>query len=99
MSGVINYALDANIFLISLTEELERLIMFGAELIILSDLFLLTGELEGDIVFGEVGGFYLRTVFVSACGAVEHFLFVVNYLQTLFADCMTAIKIPGYFLL
>lgn len=99
MSCMVCYALDTNVFLISFTKEFKRFVMIGTKLIILSKLFLFASKLESDVIFGEIGGFNLRTMFVPASGAIEHFLFIVNNKETLFAYSMTTIKIPGYFLL
>lgn len=99
MSCMIGYAFDTNVFLISFTKEFEGFVMIGAELIVLSELFFFAGKLESDIIFGEIGGFNLGTMFVPASGTIEHFLFIINNLETLLAYSMTTIKIPGYFLL
>ncbi len=45
MPGMVDNTLNANVFLITLTKELEGFIMLRAELIILSYLFFLTGQL------------------------------------------------------
>lgn len=99
MSCMISNALDTNVFLISFTKEFKRFIMIRAELIVFSELFFFTSKLKSDIIFGEISGFNLWTVFVPASGAIEHFLFIIDDKETLFADSMTTIKIPGYFLL
>lgn len=96
---MISYAFDTNVFLISFTKEFKGFVMIGTELIVLSELFFFTCKLESDVIFGEIGGFNLGTMFVPAGGTIEHFLFIINNLETLLAHSMTTIKIPGYFLL
>lgn len=99
MPGVVYDTLNTNIFLIGLTKELVRLIVLGTEFVIFTKFFLLACELKSDVIFGQISGFNLRAVFISACGTIKHFLFFIDYGETLFAYSMTAIKIPGYFLL
>jgi len=99
MSCMICNALNTNIFLISLAKEFKWLIMIRTEFIIFPQLFLFTSKLKSDIIFCKISRFDLRTVFVPTSGAIEHFLFIINNEQTLFANGMTTIKIPGYFLL
>lgn len=99
MPCVIRNAFDANIFVICLAIEFERLVMHRAELVIVAELFFLAGELQCYKIFSKHIGFYLRVVFVAAGWAVEKLLLFINYHQTLFANSVATIQISWYFLL
>ena len=70
MTSVIHDALDADVFAIGLAEEFVGLVVVGTEFVVFAHVALLARELQGDVVFGKVGGFYLGAVLVAAGWAV-----------------------------
>ena len=90
-------ALHTYILSICFAIKFKWLIVLGAELGLFADLLFLTSQLESNVVFGELVGFDLGIVFVSAGGAIKESFFFVDYEEALFADGVTAVEIPGYF--
>lgn len=68
--GVFRDAFDADVFLVGLAEKFVGLVVVGAELVVLSDFFLLAGQLQRNVVFGQISRFDLRAVLVPACRTV-----------------------------
>lgn len=91
MAGVVDDALDADVSIIGFAVELIGFIVDGAELVVLSDFFLLACELQHYKIFGEHVGFDLRVVLVAAGGAVQEFFFLVDDGEALFADRVAAV--------
>jgi hypothetical protein len=88
-------ALDADVFLVGFTEEAKGLIMIWAELVILSELLFLTGQLQGDVVFCKICGLNLGAMLVATGGTIEHFLFFVYYEEALLTNSVTAVEVAG----
>ena len=75
---MVDDALHANVSVIRLTVELERLIVGRAKLMICSYLFLLACQLQDDEIFSEHIGLNLGVMFIAAGGAVEKLLLFVD---------------------
>lgn len=81
-----DYAFHTDIFIVSLTVKLVRLVMEGTELMILADLFFLTGQLQHNEVFSQHVGFYLWVMLETTRRTVQKLLLVVDYRQALLAN-------------
>jgi hypothetical protein len=63
---VLGNTFHTDIVIICLTKEFIRLVVDATELMVFSDLFFLTGQLENDKIFGKHVWFDLWVMLVSA---------------------------------
>lgn len=98
MARMFSYAFYAYVFVAGLAIKFERLVVKAAELVIASDFFFMTGQLQNDEVFTEHVGPDLRVMFESASGAIQEFFLFVDDTETLLANCVSTGEISGCFL-
>jgi hypothetical protein len=83
-------------FTIILAEKSEGLVMLRAELVVLSHLLLLAGQLQGDVILGQLVGLHLLVMLESASWALQVLLLLVHALQALLAYRVTAAQVPRH---
>lgn len=91
MARVLYYAFHADVSIIGLAVKLEGLIVNSAELMIATDFFLLAGQLQHDEVLRQHIGSQLGVVLVSAGGTVQELLLLVDHIETLLANGVSAV--------
>lgn len=70
MTGVVGYALDAQVFFIVFAKKPIRLIVMWAELMIFAHFLFLAGKLKCNVVFCQYVGLYLWVMLKSAGRAI-----------------------------
>lgn len=87
--------LHADVFGVGLAVETVGLVVLGTEVVIVTQLQLLAGQLQCNEVLGEHVGLDLRVVLVPARRTVQELLLVVHHLQAQLAHCVAAVQVAG----